>query len=58
MVVAQLAERSLPITVVLGSNPIVGKVLNNEHINCQLTKIKKKEASKSIFFEENSFVGF
>ena len=43
---AQLVERSFPIPVVYGLNPVIGKYLNIEHlftVNCiEKTKIKKK----------------
>ena len=44
--VAQLVERSLPISEVRGSNPVIGKNLYRTFtVNCiEKTKIKKKEA--------------
>ena len=54
-VVAQLAEQSLPIPEVRGSNLVIGKNVYIEHlftVNCiEKTKIKEKEAvNGTIFF--------
>ena len=56
MVVAQLAEQSLPIPQVCGLNPVIDKNLfiYGTFVYCQLcvekTKIKKKEAGHGPFF--------
>ena len=58
VVVAQLEERSLPISDVRGLNPVIGKNLLN--IYCQLciekTKIKEKEAGNCPFFKKTSTI--
>ena len=54
MVVAQLVERSLLISEVCGSNPIIGKnlFLLNIFLLCfAKTKIKKKEAGDGPFLK-------
>ena len=53
---AQLAERSLPILEVRGSNPVIGKNLLN--IYCQLylkdeNKRKKRPGMAHVFFKKN-----
>ena len=57
VVVAQLAERSLPIPEVRGSNPDNGKFYRTFIIYCQLyciekTKIKEKEARNGPVFKK------
>ena len=48
VVVAQLAERSLPVPYLRGSNPVIGKKLFP--VNCiEKTKIKEKEAGNGQF---------
>ena len=53
VVVAQVVEQPLPIPEVRGSNPLIGKNLNIEHlftVNCiEKTKIKEKEAGNGPF---------
>ena len=46
VVVAQLAERSLPIAEVRGSNSDIGKFLYRTFIYCQLYYIEKDEKKK------------
>ena len=52
MVVAQLAEWSLPIPEVRGLNPVIGKILYWTYLllTVEKTKIKKKEAVNGPIF--------
>ena len=64
VVVAQLVEWSLPILVVHGSNPVIGKILFIywTFVYCQLciekTKIKKKRPGMAHFFKKNVWTHF
>ena len=46
VVVAQLAEGSLPTPEVYGSNPDIGEILNRTFMYCQLYCIEKKNKIK------------
>ena len=53
-IVAQLVEQSLPIPVVCGSNPVMGKICIKHLFNVnwiEKTKIKKKRPGMSIFLK-------
>jgi len=54
VVVAQLVERSLPITKVLGSNPDIGKkYIEHFTVNCiEKTKIKEKRPGIAHFLKK------
>ena len=43
MVVAQLAERSLPTPEVRSSNPVIGKLLYRTFVYCQLNRNDKNK---------------
>ena len=60
VVMAELAEQSLPSPQVHGSIPVIGEFLLGTFIYCQLciakTKIKGKEAGDGPFFKKNNYL--
>ena len=58
MVVAQLAERSLPIPEIRGSNPVTGKILCSTRLLLSVEKkhIKKKAAGIGRFLQKSKIL--